>query len=232
MECKKIMNDQLIFNFPTSKIYLKEDFYITESNSEVFNYLDSWPKWSKNIINIFGPHGSGKSHLASIFNKKVSSIMLDCNKLTNNIFIELKSRQALIIENLRKDVPEELLYSIFNTINQENKYLVITSLNAINSYDFTLPDLSSRIKSVLGFEIKLPDDNLIFVILLKSFSDRQIKVEKKIIEYIIKRIDRSYESISKFVSLLDKNSLAKGKSFNYKIIDETLKKVKGRKKSE
>ena len=73
---------------------------------------------------------------------------------------------------------------------------------------------------------------MIFVILLKSFSDRQIKVEKKIIEYIIKRIDRSYESISKFVSLLDKNSLAKGKSFNYKIIDETLKKVKGRKKSE
>ncbi len=232
MESQKIMNDQLIFDFPTSKIYLKEDFYVTESNSEVFNYLDSWPKWSKNIINIFGPHGSGKSHLASIFNKKVSSLMLDCNKLTNNIFIELKSKQALIIENLRKDVSEDLLYSIFNTVNQENKYLVITSLNSINSYDFNLPDLNSRIKSMLGFEIKLPDDNLIFVILLKSFSDRQIKVEKKIIEYIIKRIDRSYESISKFVSLLDKNSLAKGKSFNYKIIDETLKKVKGRKKSE
>ena len=224
------MNNQLIFDFPTSKIYLKEDFYITGSNSEVFNYLDSWPKWSKNMINIFGPHGSGKSHLASIFNKKVPSVMLDCNKLSNNIFIELKSKQALIIENLRKEVPEDLLYSIFNTINQENKYLVITSLNSINSYNFTLPDLNSRIKSMLGFEIKLPDDNLIFVILLKSFSDRQIKVEKKIIEYIIKRIDRSYESISKFVSLLDKNSLAKGKSFNYKIIDETLKKVKGKNK--
>ena len=154
MESQKIMNDQLIFDFPTSKIYLKEDFYVTESNSEVFNYLDSWPKWSKNIINIFGPHGSGKSHLASIFNKKVSSLMLDCNKLTNNIFIELKSKQALIIENLRKDVSEDLLYSIFNTVNQENKYLVITSLNSINSYDFNLPDLNSRIKSMLGFEIK------------------------------------------------------------------------------
>ena len=226
------MSDQLIFNFPTSKIYLKEDFYVTESNSEIFNYLDSWPKWSKNLINVFGPHGSGKSHIASIFNKKVSSIMFDCNNITNNIFVELKSKQALIIENLRKDISEELLYSIFNTIIQDNKYLIITSLNSISSYNFTLPDLKSRIKSVLSFEIKLPDDNLIFVILSKCFSDRQIKVDKKITQYIIKRIDRSYESISKFVSLLDKNSLAKGKSFNYKIIDETLKKVKEKKINE
>ena len=128
----------------------------------------------------------------------------------------------LIIENLRKDVSEDLLYSIFNTVNQENKYLVITSLNSINSYDFNLPDLNSRIKSMLGFEIKLPDDNLIFVILLKSFSDRQIKVEKKIIEFIINRIDRSYGKICEFIYKIDELSLKKKKPINLKTVKEIL----------
>ena len=216
------MKNQLILDFPVSEVYLREDFFVTKSNKDIFNYLESWPKWEKNLINIFGPSGSGKSHLVSIFKKKVSSLIINSNNISDEVFIKLKSKQALIIEDLAENVSEQLLYSIFNTIVQENKYLIITSKKSLRLFKFNLLDLKSRIQFVLNFEIKLPDDNLIFVILAKNFSDRQIKVNKKIIDYIIRRIDRSYENISNFVSLLDKNSLKKGKPFNYKIIDETL----------
>ena len=70
--------------------------------------------------------------------------------------------------------------------------------------------------------INLPDDDLISVILAKNFSDKQIKVKKKHIDYIIKRIDRSYEKISQFISVLDKYSLKKGSPFGLKLIKEVL----------
>ena len=53
----------------------------------------------------------------------------------------------------------------------------------------------------------------------------EIKVEKKHIDYIIKRIDRSYEKISQFILTLDKYSLKKGSPFGLKLIKEVLKMI-------
>ena len=65
------MNKQLILDFPTTKNYLKEDFYVSPSNQEAYDFINSWPKWIKRIINIFGPSGSGKSNLTSILKKMI-----------------------------------------------------------------------------------------------------------------------------------------------------------------
>ena len=108
---------------------------------------------------------------------------------------------------------------------QDNKYLLITSQKPINSFNFKLPDLVSRINSSLVIGINLPSDDLISVILAKNFSDKQIKVEKKHIDYIIKRIDRSYEKISQFILTLDKYSLKKGTPFSLKLIKQVLKMI-------
>ena len=102
---------------------------------------------------------------------------------------------------------------------------MITSKKPINSYSFKLKDLTSRVKSTLMIGINLPSDDLISVIIAKNFSDKQIKVEKKHIDYIIKRIDRSYEKISQFILTLDKYSLKKGTPFSLKLIKEVLKMI-------
>ena len=108
---------------------------------------------------------------------------------------------------------------------QDNKYLLITSTKPISSFKFKLRDLISRVTSSLIIGINLPSDDLISVILAKNFSDKQIKVEKKYIDYIIKRIDRSYEKISQFILTLDKYSLKKGSPFGLKLIKEVLKMI-------
>jgi len=135
-----------------------------------------------------------------------------------------KTKQALIIEDLDKNFSENLLYSILNIIEQENKYLLITSLEPLNKFNFKLPDLISRIRNCLIIGIKNPDDNLIFALLIKCLSDRQINIDKKLIEYIIKRIDRSYEKIFLFIHKIDKLSLKRGKSINLLSIKEALEK--------
>ena len=219
------MNDQLILKFPTHQAYKKEDFYVSPSNQEAYDFINSWPRWIKRTVNIFGPSGSGKSHLASILKNKTSCLQVNSNELNENIFIKYKTKEALIIENLDEKISENLLFALWNIALQDNKYLMITSKKSIVSYKFKLKDLASRINSSLIIGIKLPSDDLISVILAKNFSDKQIKTEKKHIEYIIKRIDRSYEKISQFILILDKYSLKKGSPFSLKLIKEVLKMI-------
>ena len=217
------MNDQLILKFPSHQAYKKEDFYVSPGNQEAYDFINSWPGWIKKIVNIFGPSGSGKSHLASILKNKTSYLQINSNELNEKIFTRYKTKEALIIENLDEKISEKLLFALWNVAMQDNKYLMITSKKPIASYKFKLKDLTSRVKSSLIIGIKLPSDDLISVIIAKSFSDKQIKVEKKHIDYIIKRIDRSYEKISQFILILDKYSLKKGKPFSLKLIKELLK---------
>ena len=219
------MNNQLILKFPSHRAYKKEDFYVSPSNQEAYDLINSWPKWIKRTVNIFGPSKSGKSHLASILKNKTSSLQIESNKLNEDVFLKFKTKEALIIENLNDQVEEKLLFSIWNVAIQDNKYLLITSLKPINSFKFKLKDLMSRVRSGLIIGINLPSDDLISVILAKNFSDKQIKVEKKHIDYIIKRIDRSYEKISQFILTLDKYSLKKGTPFALKMIKEVLKMI-------
>ena len=217
------MNDQLILKFPSHQAYKKEDFYVSPSNQEAYDFINSWPRWIKKIVNIFGPSGSGKSHLASILKNKTSYLQINSNELNEKIFTRYKTKEALIIENLDEKISEKLLFALWNVAMQDNKYLMITSKKPIASYKFKLKDLASRVKSSLIIGINLPSDDLISVIIAKSFSDKQIKVEKKHIDYIIKRIDRSYEKISQFILTLDKYSLKKRKPFSLKLIKEVLK---------
>ena len=219
------MNDQLILKFPPNQIYKKEDFYVSSSNQEAYDFINSWPAWIKRIVNIFGPTSSGKTHLVSMLKKKTTLLKIDSKELDEKIFFKYKTKEALIVENLSENVSEELLFSLWNVALQDNKYLVITSSKSIHLYKFNLKDLMSRIKSTITIGIKLPTDDLIRVILAKNFSDKQVKIEKKHIEYIIKRIDRSYEKISQFILILDKYSLKKGSPFGLKLIKEVLKMV-------
>ena len=219
------MTDQLILDFPKNKIFLKEDFYVSPSNEDAYLLISSWPKWLKRIVNIYGPPGSGKSHLVSILKNMTTTLELQSDCLNDKMFFEFKTKEASIVEDLNEKINEKLLFSLWNTVVQDNKYLLITSIKPINFYQFKLPDLKSRINSCMSLGIKLPNDNLISVILVKSFSDRQIIVEKKHIDYIIKRIDRSYEKISQFISIMDKYSLKKGEPFSLKLIKEVLKMI-------
>ena len=217
------MSDQLILKFPSHQAYKKEDFYVSPSNQEAYDFINSWPKWIKRTVNIFGPSGSGKSHLVSILKSKTSCLLINSNELDEKIFLKFKTKESLIIENLDQKISEKLLFSLWNIALQDNKYFLITSRKPINSYKFKLNDLISRVNSSLIIGINLPSDDLISVILAKNFSDKQIKVKKKHIDYIIKRIDRSYEKISQFILTLDKYSLKKGSPFSLKLIKEVLK---------
>ena len=167
----------------------------------------------------------GRSGKFTILKGKPSCMQIETKELNDEIFLKFKTKEALIIENLSEKVSEKLLFSLWNLALQDNKYFLINSIKPISSYSFSIPDLTSRVKSSLIIGLKLPSDDLISAIIAKNFSDKQIIVQKKHIDYIIKRIDRSYEKISQFILTLDKYSLKKGSPFGLKLIKEVLKMI-------
>ena len=214
--------NQMLLNFDQKQNFNYNDFYVSKSNYFAFKLIEKWPSWEKNILNIFGEKFSGKTHLVEIFESKYKAVRIQEEDLNNNIFKSLKLHENVILDNFENKSDEKILYSLFNLVDQDNKYLIITSKKPLIEMQFLLKDLASRVKNCLVAEISKPDDELIFALILKNFSDRQISLDKKLIDYIVKRIDRSYSKIKEFIYKVDEMSLKQKKPINLKTIKELL----------
>tara|TARA_B100001250_G_scaffold110789_1_gene93516 strand:+ start:249 stop:659 length:411 start_codon:yes stop_codon:yes gene_type:complete len=134
----------------------------------------------------------------------------------------MKTYENIIIEDLNENVDEKILFTLFNNIEQDNKYLIVSSTQSIVDFSFELNDLNSRAKNFLLSQIDKPEDDLLYALILKNLSDRQILIDKKLIDFIIKRINRSYSKISEFIYKIDEISLKRKKPIDFKIIKEAL----------
>ncbi len=222
------MNDteQLYFEMPIKNSFGIEDFRVSNSNKLAFDLVCSLIK--KEIFTgiIFGPPFSGKSHLCKILaeqvkNKKVITI----EKIKEDILETIDSCDFLIIENINNilEIDEEnLLFHAINFINQNEKQLLLTSQNSLSDINLNLEDLKSRLESMIGANISEPDDELMESIVIKIFNNRQLLITPLLLNYLMKRLDRSYKEINNFIEIIDKTSLKKGKKISVKLIKDIL----------
>ena len=187
--------EQQLINFQFDKSYKTEDFFVSRCNFFAYSLLDTWPKWEKNILNIHGEKYCGKSHLSEVFIKKNKGIILNAQKFEFNNEKNLRFFQNIILENLNDEIDENTIFSLINFVDQNSKYLIINSLTPFSKMKFKLKDLISRSKNCLDAKIEKPDDELIKVLISKYLSDKQIKINKKLVEFAAKIITRSYGKI-------------------------------------
>ena len=215
--------DQLIFKFPFSKKYYEQDFFVSNNNFSAYKLIESWPTWPGKWLNIFGAPGSGKTHLAKILEKKIDKIkLIKAKDIQSDIIQELNLLDCLIIENFNNNIDEKLLYSILNQSKQLENYILINSVTSIKDIRFNLNDLKSRARSFIFIGIELPTDDLLKVIISKTLSEKQISINPKLTDFIIKNVDRSYEKMFKFLKDVDELSLSTGKSININLIKKVL----------
>ena len=214
---------QLVFKFPFKTKYYEQDFYVSSNNFSAYKLIERWPNWPGKWLNVFGAAGSGKTHLSKILEKKIDKIkVLDANLVNNTVVDELNNLDCLIIDNYKNNINEKLFYSILNQSKQLENYIVINSIPSLKELNFELKDLQSRTNSFVYIGIELPTDDLLQVIISKSFSDKQINLNPKISDYIIKNVERSYEKMFKFLKDIDELSLSTGKSININLIKKVL----------
>ena len=223
MEFKDNLMSQLVFKFPFKARYYEQDFYVSSNNFSAYKLVESWPLWSSKWVNVYGVTGSGKTHLSKILEKKIQKVkMLKSNQINDETIINLNKFDCLIIDNYQNDIEEKLLYSLLNQSKQIDSFVLINSLGAIKNLNFGLKDLKSRINSFLPVGIDLPTDDLLHVIITKSFSDRQVQLDPKVSSFIIKNVERSYDKMFDFLKDIDELSLSSGKSININLIKKYL----------
>ena len=201
--------DQLLLNFEIQKSYRVEDFIVSKSNFFAYRIIESWPNWEKKILNVHGERFSGKTHLSKIFVKKNKGIILDAKKFKFDSPDQLRFYQNIVLDDFIEQVDENSIFSLINFADQNSKFLIINSIKPFNKMNFTLKDLVSRSKNCLEAKILEPDDEMIKVLIAKNLSDKQVKIDNKLIEFVVKRITRSYGKIFKFIYKIDEISLKK-----------------------
>ena len=184
--------------------------------------IDNYPNWPGSKINLYGPSGCGKTYLANILDKKVSLIIIKSNLIDEKILSKIDKVDCVILDDFENKNDEEFFYTLINYLSQNNKHLIINSTKPISEYNVKLPDLKSRLSSFIQIGIGLPNDDLLRIIISKTFSDKQIDLNERNFEYIINNIDRSYEKIIKFINDVDNESLSSGKTINIKLIKKIL----------
>ena len=223
MATKYNLMSQLVFKFPFKTKYYEQDYYVSSNNFSAYQLIESWPNWPGKWVNIFGPKGCGKTHLSNILKKKLNLVqILDAQNINSETILKFEKLDCLIIDNYKKNIDEKIFYSLLNQSKQSDSYLLVNSILPLGNIKFDLKDLRSRTESFINLGIELPTDDLLRVIISKSFSDKQIEITPKISEYIIKNIERSYEKVFKFIKEIDDLSLSSGKSININLIKKVL----------
>ena len=218
---------QLYFEMPNKTSLGVEDYIVTDSNSFAFDLIVKMVKGEINFGLISGPPYSGKTHLSKILIKNASnykSFYIDRDY--QNILDEFEVSDIFILENIDKvkhDKTEQHLFHIINLVKENNKKLLMTSRKSISEIDLSLEDLKSRLNSILEAKIKEPDDQLMELILIKIFNDKQLKINPNVIDFLMSRLVRSYKSINLFIEKIDKFSLEKGKKITIPLINDLLR---------
>ena len=218
---------QLYFDMPDKTALGIEDYIITESNSFAFDLISRMIRGEINQGVISGPSFSGKTHLSNILIKNIgSNESFYIDRDYKKIIEKAGSSNLIVIENIDKvleDKSEEDLFHIINFTKENDKKLLMTSCKSISNIEFKLEDLKSRLNAILEAKIMQPDDELMKLVLIKIFNDKQLLINPNVINFLKSRLERSYKSINDFIEKIDKFSLEKGKKITIALINDLIK---------
>jgi len=194
--------EQLSFDLPVRAAMGAADFVVSDCNRDAVAWLDRWPDWPGSILAIYGPAGCGKTHLAHVWQTRSGAQFLETG------FSGRLPESNLVLDGAR--LPEEDLFHLINHIRAGKHSLLILDREAPARWPVGIKDLASRLAGVPAVAVAPPDDALLAALLVKHFTDRQISIKADLIDYLTRRIDRSFAGTAAAVEALDRASLARG----------------------
>lgn len=219
------MAEQMIFDLPVKTAHGRDDFFISPTNALAVKMLEDWPKWPDNKLALVGPVGSGKSHLTQVWAADIGATVTAARDLAKADIPTLASAPAAIedIRNIATNAAaQEALFHLHNLMRETGTPLLLTADMAPNHWALSLPDLQSRMSATVVTTLPAPDDALLSAVLIKLFADRQIEVQPKLIAYLIKHMERSFDAAGALVAALDKAALSERRAISISIAAQVL----------
>ena len=224
---------QLSFNLDFRPAYGREDFFVGASNQMAIDTIDKWPDWGITpFLIVFGPEGSGKKHVASVWKANPEAKVFDAKTFPDaDLHKILMETPNIIIHQLHLILgdreAEEKLFHIYNRYIglDEKRTVLMTSRSAPSQLETVIPDLASRLKGSMAVRIDNPDDILLTQVLGKQLHDKGFQPTEDLLNYAIKLMERSWSSPKRLSDLLSKMSLDEQKGLTKKMIREAIIKI-------
>lgn len=222
---KLAINRQMALPLKFKNIKNRENYLISKCNEEAVKLIENSTLWqNRKKINsipgalIYGPKGSGKTHLSEIFKEKHNCTPL--TSLTSNSLELVTQGKNFILDDFMpgNSFPSELVMHFINQVTYKEGSILLLSKLSPMEMNWRLEDLNSRIRSLVSSELKLPDDVLLYSFLVKYSNQKKLFIDDKKLIYILERLDRSFDNVIKLIDKLDTYSLETKQNVTYKSI--------------
>ena len=201
----------------------RDDFIVTPANAAAVALVDSWPNWLVGAAAIFGPAGSGKSHLATIWCDAAGAKRISAADHLSGF--ENSGGRPLVVEDVdaiaANDERDRFLFSLFERASRESPIL-FTGREPPSHWPVVLPDLASRFSALVAYPLWAPDDALLVELARKLFADRQLLVTDAVIARMLVSLERSPAVFRDFVAKADAKGLAEARPINLALIRDML----------
>jgi chromosomal replication initiation ATPase DnaA len=204
----------------------RADFLTGSANAEAITLVDRWPDWPARTVLLAGPVGSGKSHLVEIWRAASGAEMIAAPTLTVPCVEALLGSGAVAVEDLHAGpIDEAALFHLLNVAAEKNAAVLLTSRMWPSALPLKLDDLVSRLRAAHRVELAEPDDDLLRRVLDKLLADRQLAVERTVVDFVVTRMERSLGAANMIVDRLDQEALAAGRAITIPFVAETLRPI-------
>jgi chromosomal replication initiation ATPase DnaA len=219
----RFMDEQLVLDFSHVPGLDAGDFLIGDANREAARLVHAWPNWPSHACLISGPAGAGKSHLANVWSKIAGAPIYLGAKVAENIVAPLTGEHSIAVEDVdRGPLDERALFHLLNLAREKRFTVLLTARSLPGEWNIALPDLRSRFRSLVVVQIAQAGDDLLKAVLIKQFSDRQLRVPPEVIDYIAYRMERSMAAAGEVVALLDRTALTSRRRITRQLAAEVL----------
>jgi chromosomal replication initiation ATPase DnaA len=202
--------------------YSRDDLAVSQANAQAVSLVDRWPDWPSPVVVLAGPAGSGKSHLAAIWRDASHALVLKASDIEKHV-AEIDGTRPVVIDDADdRFLDENGLFHLINQVRATGTQLLLTSRRFPAAWGVTLPDLASRLKAAATIEIDEPDDLLLAGVITKLFADRQIEVDQNVVQFLVRRIERSLSTAIRVVDRLDRAALEQKTRITRALAAETL----------
>jgi len=218
---------QLAFDFGHRSSLGGEDFIVAPCNADAVAWIDAWPNWPAPALILHGPPGGGKSHLGSVWRARAGAIEIAASSVNAaDIDGALGAAKAVLLESADVHVEHEAfargLFHLYNMLAERRGHLLLTARRPVQQWPLALADLRSRLQAAPAAAIELPDENLTAALLVKLFADRQLKVGEELLNYLLARMERSFDAARRLVAALDAAALDAKRNVSVPLAGEVL----------
>jgi chromosomal replication initiation ATPase DnaA len=209
--------EQLILPFEMRAAQGRADFIVAPCNEAAVRFVDRWPDWPVAAAAIYGPRGSGKSHLVQVWRARSGAAAFGPEAFAMGD----STHGPLVVEDVDRETSPErdrALMALF----ERGAPLLLTGERHPVEWQVAVPDLKSRFAALPAFPLWAPDETLLRDLARKLFADRQLAVSPTVVARMLTRLPRTPDAVQDFIDRLDRFALAERRAINERLVGDLL----------